>query len=191
MLRRLGIVGLAIPLAAVFAGLIYLSFFGTSEPTFEAAASELARDHTVVRLRDDPPAAMVVPREPPESVIVVVILPDDERHVWSAVRALGLLEHVEGAALAMVPIVGDQTPEQLTELARLPTEFVAVNGVFLAAFAGEPVSLICESGELSPDGWSGVVIVGGPPVECGGLPLLHMADAMESARIVQWMQERK
>ena len=102
MLRRLAMVGLATPLVAIIGALIYLFAFGTSAPTFDAGSQQLAVDHTVLRLSDDPDAALVVPDEPPESAAVVVILADDQRHIWSAVQDLVLLEQVEPYALALL-----------------------------------------------------------------------------------------
>ena len=50
MLRKLGIVGLGVPLVAIIAALIYLFLFGETEPTFEDATQQLAQDHTVYGL---------------------------------------------------------------------------------------------------------------------------------------------
>ena len=195
MLRKLGIFGLGVPLVAIIAALVYLFLFGTSEPTFDAATRDLARDHTVLRLDEDPPAAMIVPDDPPKSAILVIILPDDERHVWSVVRALGLLEHVNRAGLALIPVTGSAGSDRLADLTGLASDYVAVSERYIAAFSGEPLRSLCGRDGLSEDGWSGAVIVGRsltPPTQCGDLPMLQITDeAAPGARIVQWMLERR
>lgn len=195
MLRRLGILGLAVPLIAILVVLAFLVFFGTTEPTFDAATRELARDHTLVRLSDDPPTAMIVPQEPPPIAIVVVILPDDERHVWTATRELGLLEHVEDADLVLIPATGAITHERLSSLTAQADDLVRYDKRFLAAFSGVAITTFCEGpplsdlSELTQDKWAGVIVVGGHPAECGTLPLLQPGDASDPAHIVKWMQE--
>lgn len=192
MLRKLGIVGLGIPLLAIIAALVYLFLFGTSEPTFDAATRELARDHTVLRIRDEPPAALVVPTEPAESVVLIAVLPDDDRHVWTATQALGLLDYVDSHGLALIPVTMSVDPDQLTELAVLAAEYVAPSEMYVVAFSGSAISAVCDD-ELG-DGWSGVVVVeGGEHAEserCGDLPTLRIEDQNEpGARIVQWIVE--
>ncbi|MDE2890905.1 MAG: hypothetical protein OXN86_00125 [Chloroflexota bacterium] len=192
MLRKLGIVGLGVPLVAIVAALTYLFLFGTSEPTFDAATRDLARNHTVVRIRDEPPAALVVPTEPPDSVVLVLVLPDDERHAWSATEALGLLEYVDSHELALIPVTVPVGRDQLTELADLAGQFVMHRDIYVAAFSGSPISALCD-GRLG-DGWSGVIIVetGATTVldPCGDLPILRIDDPTDlGARIVQWILE--
>lgn len=192
MLRKLGMVGLGVPLIAIVGALIYLFLFGTSEPTFDAATRELARDHTVLRIRDEPPAALIAPDEPPESVILVLVLPDDTRHVWSATQALGLLDEVDSHGLAVIPVNTPLERDQLSELVELAAEFVTPSRIYLAAFNGGPLSAVCE-GEL-PDGWSGAAVVEVPGVgsldHCADLPVLRIEGQHNPApRIVQWMLE--
>ena len=50
MLRKLGVVGLGVPLVAIIGALVYLFLFGETEPTFEDATQQLAQDHTVYDL---------------------------------------------------------------------------------------------------------------------------------------------
>jgi hypothetical protein len=192
MLRKLGMVGLSVPLIAIVGALIYLFLFGTSEPTFDAATRELARDHTVVRIRDEPPVALVAPDEPPESVILVLVLPDDSRHVWSATQALGLLDDVDSHGLAVIPVNTPLERDQLSELVDLAAEFVTPSRIFVAAFNGAPLAAVCEGG--LPEGWSGVAVVEVPGIEsldrCADLPVLRIEDQQDPApRIVQWMLE--
>lgn len=192
MLRKLGIVGLSVPLIAIVGALIYLFLFGTSEPTFDAATRELARDHTVLRIRDEPPAALIAPDEPPETVIMILVLPDDSRHVWSATQALGLLDEVDNHGLAVIPVNTPLEREQLSELVELAAEFVTPSRIYVAAFNGGPLAAVCED-EL-PDGWSGAAVVEVPGVEsldhCADLPVLRVEDQQDPApRIVQWMLE--
>ena len=193
MFRKLGIVGLGVPLVAIVAALVYLVLFGTSEPTFDAATRELARGHTVLRIRDEPPAALIVPTEPVASVVLVFILPDDEQHVWSATQALGLLNYVESHGLAVVPVTDQINRAQLSELSALAAEFVVPSQIYLVGFHGAPLTSLCESGEPA-DEWSGVAVVnraGAAPLEqCGDLPVLRIEDRSDpTARIVQWMLE--
>jgi hypothetical protein len=192
MLRKLGMVGLGVPFIAIVGALVYLFLFGTSEPTFDAATRELARDHTVLRIRDEPPAALIVPDEPPSSVLLVFALADDGRHVWSATQALGLLDFVESHKLAVLPVTVPYEPDQLARLVALAAEFVPVRGVYLAAFNGAPVAAICQ-GDL-PDTWSGVVVVDTPGIDplrhCADLPVLRIEDDLDPApRIVEWILE--
>ena len=187
--------GLAVPLVAFIAILIYLYLFGTSEPTFEAATRDLAQEHTVVLIREQPPAALIVPDEPPDSLVLVVVLPDDERHVWSALRDLGLLAHVEPAGLGLVPATVAPTPDNLLELSALARTFVPVDGMFLAGFAGSDLDLLC-AGESLRDDWSGVVVVepadAATSDDCGGAPVFRIDDGGDSAgRIVTWMLDRE
>lgn len=194
MLRKLGIVGLGVPVVAIVAALIYLLLFGTSEPTFDAATRELARDHTVLRIRDEPPAALIVPAVPVATVVLVLILPDDERHVWSATQALGLLNYVESHGLAVTPVTDPIDRAHLSELTALAGGFVVPSRTYLVAFHGAPLTSLCESGELG-DEWAGVAVVGGagaaPLEQCGDLPILRIEDRRDpSARIVQWMLEQ-
>ncbi len=195
MRRKLAIVGLGVPLVAFVVALVYLYLFGTSEPTFEAATQELAREHTVVQLREEPPAALIVPSEPPAAVTLVIILPDDERHVWSATRALGLLDYVERDGLGLIPASAVVGPDQLWDLVELVGAYVAVEGVYLAAFAGEPVSAIC-AGDGPGGEWSGVAVVRSDPGarldRCGGHEVFWIDDAAEPAgSMVRWMLERE
>ncbi|MDE2968171.1 MAG: hypothetical protein OXS30_11905 [Chloroflexota bacterium] len=194
MLRKLAIVGLGLPLTAIIAALVYLLFFGTSEPTFDAATRELALDHTVLRIRDEPPAALVVPTEPPASVVLVLVLPDDDRHVWSATRSLGLLDYVDSHELAMIPVTGLVERDQLLELATLAARFVVPNRIYLAAFRGAPLAAVCD-GEVG-DAWSGVIVVEAGEAaalnQCADLPVLRIEDQDGlGGRIVQWMLERQ
>ena len=192
MLRKLGIVGLGVPLIAIIAALVYLFLFGTSEPTFDAATRELARDHTVLRIRDEPPAALIVPTEPPESVVLVFVLRDEDRHVWAATQALGLLEYVDSHELALIPVVGRADGDQLNELAALAAEFVPLRRIYLVAFSGSPISDVCDA-RLEVD-WNGVIVVENGATmgleRCGDLPIWRIEDENEAgARIVQVMSE--
>ncbi len=195
MRRKLAMLGLAVPLVAFIAVLIYLYLFGTSEPTFDAATRDLAQEHTVVLIREQPAAALIVPDEPPGSLILVVVLADDERHVWSALRELGLLDHVEAAGLGLVPATVAPTPAELRKLAALADMFAPVDGLFLAGFAGSAMDALCAGDGLRGD-WSGVVVVQSvdapTPVDCGGAPVLRIDDGEDlSGRIVTWMLERQ
>lgn len=195
MRRRLAIVGLAVPLVAFLVALAYLYLFGTSEPTFDAATQALAREHTVVRLREQPPAAIVVPTEPVPSAVLVMVLPDDRRHVWSATRELGLLDYVDREGLALIPVVGAAGEAELSELAELARAYFRLEGVYVAAFAGEPIASLCAELGLSGE-WSGVVVMGSddaaPFDRCGETRLLWLDDSEDrAARMVQWMLERE
>ena len=158
MLRRLGMVGLGVPLVAVIVGLIFLYAFGTDEPTFDAATRELAHDHTLVYLSDDPPAALVVPAQPPESAPVFVILADDQRHIWSAVRDLGLLEEIERREIALLVAPG-ASATQLKALVEAVVEYVPVDFAVLTAFGGRQIRSLCPEWELA-------VVVGDASVSC-------------------------
>ncbi len=195
MRRRLAVVGLAVPLVAFIGALVYLYLFGSSEPTFEAATREFAREYTVVRIRDEPPAAMIAPTEPIESVVLVAVLPDDERHVWAATRELGLLNHVEPDGMALIPVVGAIDNDQLSELVGLVSAYVGVKAMYVAAFAGQPIATLCAGDGLN-GGWSGVMVVGSEGAaafdQCGGARMLWVADSDDRAdRMVQWMLEQE
>lgn len=193
MRRRLAIVGLAVPLVAFVVALVYLYLFGTSEPTFEAATQELAREHTVVRLREEPPAAIVVPSGRVPSVVLVMILADDERHVWSATRELGLLDYVEREGLALIPVAGVADGDGLLELAKLASVYFGLDGVYLAGFMGQRIASLCAGDGLGSR-WSGVAVVGGEDEalfdQCGEARVLWLDDSENRAeRMVQWMLE--
>lgn len=202
MLRKLGVVGLAVPLIAFVGVLVYLTLFGTEEPTFDAATRELARDYTVVRLQTEPPAAMVAPSSAVGSVLAVVVLPDDERHVWSALRALGLLDYVEDERIVLIPAVGPAetlTRDGLWSLVNLAMDHVAIDAAFIAAFEGEPLGDVCQ-GEGPVGEWAGVAVASSGLVDgsadptdtaaCGTLPVWRAtADSELAASIVQWMQD--
>lgn len=201
MLRKLGIVGLAVPLIAFVGVLVYLSLFGTEEPTFDAATRELARDYTVVRLQTEPPAAMVAPASPVGAVLAVVVLPDDERHVWSALRALGLLDYVEDERIVLIPAVGPVetlAEDDLWELVNLAGSHVEIDAAFIAAFDGEPLAEVCQ-GDGPAGEWSGVAAASSEPssalvdtVECGELPVWRAAaDSELAASMVQWMLDAR
>ncbi|MCY3567973.1 MAG: hypothetical protein OXH38_05060 [Chloroflexi bacterium] len=179
MLRKLGMVGLAAPLAAIISALIYLVAFGTSAPTFDAGAQQLAVDHTVLRLSDDPDAALVVPEEPPESAAVVVILADDQRHIWSAVQDLGLLDHVEPQALALLIAPGIENAAALSDLVEQAVEYVPVELSVLAGFDGAPIRSLCND-------WEHVVVVGAA-ASCGDAIRLPAGEGL-AARIVEAVQ---
>ena len=192
MLRKLGILGLALPLIAIIGVLAYLFLFGTSEPTFEAATSDLARDHTVVHIDDQPDAAMIAPQEPPDSVVLVFVLPDDERHVWSATRDLGVLDFVESHKLGVIPVTGAEEYGRLIDLTRAATEFVPVSSIYITAFDGSSIAAICN-GPIGAD-WTGVAVVESAALditeECAHLPLLRVEDGNSpGAEIVQWITE--
>ena len=194
MLRRLSIVGLGAPLIAFAGAMVYLLLFGTSEPTFDAATRELARAHTVLRIRDEPPAALIVPAEPLASAVLVIVLPDDERHVWSALQELGLLDYVDSHGLALLPATGSPSADQLEALMARAAEFVTIDGMYLAAFNGEPLAAVCAGGGAPPI-WSGAALVevegAAALAACGDAPVLRLRGQDDlSARIVQWMLEQ-
>ncbi len=201
MLRKLGVVGLAVPLIAFVGVLVYLTLFGTEEPTFDAATRELARDYTVVRLQTEPPAAMVAPASPVGAVLAVVVLPDDERHVWSALRALGLLDYVEDERIVLIPAVGvaDSLSEgELWDLVNLAGEYAEIEAAFIAAFEGEALADVCRGDGPAGD-WSGVVMASSrqaaqtaDTAECGALSIRRTpAEPELAASIVQWMLDTK
>ena len=179
MLRGLAMVGLAAPLAAIIGALIYLFAFGTSAPTFDAGTQQLAVDHTVLHLSDDPDAALVVPKDPPESAAVIVILADDQRHVWSAVQDLGLLDQVEPHALALLIAPGIEDAAALSELVEQVVEYVPVELSVLAAFDGAPIRSLC-------DDWERVVVVGAA-ASCGDAIHLPASEGL-AGRIVEAVQ---
>ena len=183
------------PLVAFVVALVYLYLFGTSEPTFEAATQELAREHTVVRLREEPPVAIVVPSERVASVVLVMVLADDERHVWSAMRELGLLDYVDREGLALIPVAGVVDGDGLSELATLASVYFGLEGVYLAGFAGQPIASLCAGDGLGSR-WSGLAVVGGKDEalfdQCGEARVLWFDDSEDQAeRIVQWMLEQE
>ncbi len=201
MLRKLGIVGLAVPLIAIVGALVYLSLFGTEEPTFDAATRDLAGDYTVVRLRVEPPAAMVAPSEPTGAVVAVVVLSDDERHVWAALRSLGLLAFVEPERIVLIPAVSGADTEVaggLWELVDLASQHAQIEGAFIAAFDGKPLTDVCR-GEGPRGDWSGVAMAlneqgegVGSAEGCGGLPIWRgVVGQKASDSMVQWMHDVK
>ena len=97
MLRKLGIIGLAVPLIAIIAALIYLFFFGETEPTFEDATQQLAQDHTVYGLDlEGRRAALVAPfgADPTEPLPLIIALHGYGSSVWEHSQYLGLIERI-------------------------------------------------------------------------------------------------
>ena len=97
MARKLGVVGLAVPLVAIIAALVYLFLFGESEPTFADAAQRLASEHTVYGLSlDEQPAALVAPwgADPSEPLPLVVALHAEGSHVWEHASETGLIGRI-------------------------------------------------------------------------------------------------
>ena len=97
MLRKLGIVGLGVPLVAIIAALIYLFLFGETEPTFEDATQQLAQDHTVYGLDlEGRPAALVAPfgADPTEPLPLVIALHGYGSNVWKHSQYLGLIGRI-------------------------------------------------------------------------------------------------
>jgi len=97
MLRKLSIVGLGVPPIAIIAALVYLLFFGESEPTFQDATQQLASDHTVYGLDlEDRPAALVAPfgADPGESLPLVIALHGYGSNVWEHAQYMGLIERI-------------------------------------------------------------------------------------------------
>jgi len=178
MLRKLGMVGLAAPLAAIIGALIYLFAFGTSAPTFDAGTRQLAVDYTVLHLSDDPDAALVVPNEPPESAAVIVILADDQRYIWSAVQDLGLLDQVEPHSLVLLIAPGVEDAAALSDLVEQVAEYVPVELSVLAAFSGAPIRSLC-------DDWEHVVVVGASP--CGNAVNVSAGEDL-AARVIEAIQ---
>ncbi len=105
MLRKLSIVGLAVPLLAFIGALVYLFYFGESEPSFEDATRQLASDHTVYALDlQGRGAALVAPFEAdPESPLpLVVALHDDGSHVWAFAQDFGLIDQVNARRILLL-----------------------------------------------------------------------------------------
>ncbi len=97
MLRKLGIVGLGVPLVAIIAALIYLFLFGETEPTFEDATQQLAQDHTVYGLDlEGRPAALVAPfgADPAEPLPLIIALHGYGSNVWEHSLYLGLIGRI-------------------------------------------------------------------------------------------------
>ena len=97
MLRKLGIVSLGGPLLAIVGALIYLYFFGETEPSFEDATSQLASDHVVYALdRENRPAALVAPfdADPSKPLPLVIVLHGYESNVWADTQYLGLIPRI-------------------------------------------------------------------------------------------------
>ena len=152
MLRKLGILGLSVPLLAILAALVYLLLFGTDEPTFDAATRELARDHTVIQLRDQPPAALIAPAQPPDAAILIIVLPDDQRHIWTAARRLGLLDYLDRHRLALLIAPGVSEAAALESLVADARNYLPVQRAVLAAFDGDPIRDLCPQ-------WPHVIII--------------------------------
>ncbi len=97
MLRKLGIVGLGVPLIAIVAALVYLFLFGETEPTFEDATQQLAQDYTVYGLDlEGRRAAMVAPfgADPTEPLPLVIALHGYGSNVWEHSQYLGLIGRI-------------------------------------------------------------------------------------------------
>ena len=97
MLRKLGILGLGVPLIAIFVALIYLFFFGETEPTFEDATQQLASDHTVYGLDlEGRRAAVVAPfaADPSQELPMIIALHGYGSNVWEFSQYLGLIERI-------------------------------------------------------------------------------------------------
>ena len=97
MLRKLGILGLAVPLAAIIGALVYLFLFGETEPTFEDATQQLAQDHTVYGLdRDGRRAALAAPfgADPSAPLPLIIVLHGYGSNVWELSQSLGLIARI-------------------------------------------------------------------------------------------------
>ncbi len=175
MLRKLGVVGLGVPLIAVVGALIYLFAFGTDAPTFDAATRELARDYTVVRLSEAPKAALVVPETPPSTLPIFVILADEQRHIWNAVRELDLLELVEPEGIALLIAPGVSDPSLFRSLVDAASRLAPVQISALTAFDGPQLRALCQS-------WSEVIAVAEAPLPCGETRVSIVAPGREHGR---------
>ena len=164
MARKLGVVGLALPLIAIVGALIVLFAFGTDAPTFEAGARELARTNTVVQLSEDPSAALVVPEQAPQSMPIFVILADDQRHIWQAVTALELLPLVEAEQIGLLIAPGIADASILAALVEQVETLVAVDAAALTSFDGQPIREVCAEWGLVG---SGVIVAAETDVSCG------------------------
>lgn len=194
MLRRLGIFGLGIPLIAIIVALAYLYLFGSSDPTFNAATLELARDHTVVQLDDAPPVALVVPSIQFEAVSLLAVLPDDERHIWAATRELAILDALDTDGLALLLAPGVVEATRLAALAAEADSLIPVASLFAIAYAGDAVREFCDDGGPGPD-WAGVIVVAVEAVhvltECGDTALLIIPEQEPPTSVlIEWIQER-
>ena len=97
MLRKLGVVGLGVPLVAIIGALVYLFLFGETEPTFEDATQQLAQDHTVYGLDlEGRRAALVAPfgADPTEPLPLIIALHGYGSNVWEHSQYLGLIERI-------------------------------------------------------------------------------------------------
>ena len=97
MLRKLGILGLGVPLIAIIVALGYLFFFGETEPTFEDATQQLASDHTVYGLDlEGRRAALVAPfgADPTRELPLVIALHGYASNVWEHSQYLGLIQRI-------------------------------------------------------------------------------------------------
>ncbi len=97
MLRKLGILALGIPLIAIIVALIYLFFFGETEPTFEDATQQLASDYTVYGLDlENRRAALVAPlgSDPSDPLPLVIALHGYSSNVWEFSQYLGLIRRI-------------------------------------------------------------------------------------------------
>ncbi|MCY4618053.1 MAG: hypothetical protein OXD50_05795 [Chloroflexi bacterium] len=97
MLRKLGILGLGVPLIAIIVALGYLFFFGETEPTFEDATQQLASDHTVYGLDlEGRRAALVAPfgSDPSQELPLIIALHGYGSNVWEHSQYMGLIPRV-------------------------------------------------------------------------------------------------
>ena len=97
MLRKLGILGLGVPLIAIIVALGYLFFFGETEPTFEDATQQLASDHTVYGLDlEGRRAALVAPfgSDPSQELPLIIALHGFGSNVWEHSQYLGLIQRI-------------------------------------------------------------------------------------------------
>ena len=97
MLRKLGILGLGVPLIAIIVALVYLFFFGETEPTFEDATQQLASDHTVYGLDlEGRRAALVAPfgADPAQDLPLIIALHGYGSNVWEYSQYVGLIGRI-------------------------------------------------------------------------------------------------
>ena len=164
MARKLGIVGLALPLIAIVGALIFLFAYGTDAPTFEAGPRELARTNTVVQLSQDPSAALVVPEQAPQSMPILVILADDQRHIWQAVTDLELLPLVEAEEVGLLIAPGVDDASTMAALVEEIDTLVGVDAAALTGFDGGPIRMVCAEWNSV---WNGVIVAAATDVSCG------------------------
>ena len=206
--RRLGIVGLLLPLAAAF-GVLALVLVGDGEPTWESGSEALAAEHLVYALSEDRRVgALALPRNYDRAAPLPLLLALHDRggFVWQMNSDLQLSQRINFNRFAMIfvnagiaadgqrawNLEGDTDVAYLEEVIAEARELVAIDRIWLLG-RGQGVEmadrLLCDFLDDLPDDLpdvSALVAVEptGEPLPCAGAAELSQLE-IDSADLAE------